>query len=168
MWWAFYLFSVGSGAEWLNWSIAGAVFLTVLFTVPGAPHLRRDRAHCAPHLRRDRARRRHICAGSGLCAGASLDVTEALSSRKYAAYPEYQRRVSRFFPWPPAPSVAAGSSAAKARTRAASPAKSKPDTKAEKVVTPAKPKARARSTSPASTAKSPNSKSPARSRAKAK
>ena len=157
MWWAFYLFSVGSGAEWLNWSIAGAVFLTLLFTVPGAPHLRRDRA-----------RRRHICAGSGLCAGASLDVTEALSSRKYAAYPEYQQRVSRFFPWPPAPSVAAGSSAAKARARAASPAKSKPDTKAEKVVSPAKPKSRARSTSPASTAKSPNSKSPARSRAKAK
>ena len=31
---------------------------------------------------------------------ASLDVTEALSSRKYAAYEEYQQRVSRFFPWP--------------------------------------------------------------------
>merc|ERR1712136_54341 len=32
---------------------------------------------------------------------ASLDVTETLSSRKYKAYPEYQRRVSRFIPWPP-------------------------------------------------------------------
>jgi len=28
-------------------------------------------------------------------------VTEALSSRKYAAYPEYQAKVSRFFPWFP-------------------------------------------------------------------
>ena len=33
--------------------------------------------------------------------GASLDLTEMLSSRKYAAYPEYQARVSRFFPWWP-------------------------------------------------------------------
>ena len=33
--------------------------------------------------------------------GASLDVTEALSSRKYPAYERYQERVSRFFPWPP-------------------------------------------------------------------
>ena len=38
--------------------------------------------------------------------GASLDVTEALSSRKYAAFPEYQARVSRFFPWFPAQGVA--------------------------------------------------------------
>jgi hypothetical protein len=37
---------------------------------------------------------------------ASLDVTEALSSRKYPAYPEYQARVSRFFPLPPAPTGA--------------------------------------------------------------
>ena len=29
----------------------------------------------------------------------SLDVTEALSSRKYARYTEYQSRVSRFVPW---------------------------------------------------------------------
>lgn len=34
---------------------------------------------------------------------ASADVTETLSSRKYAAYPEYQRRVSRFLPLPPRP-----------------------------------------------------------------
>ena len=33
--------------------------------------------------------------------GASLDVTEALSSSKYPAYVEYQRRVSRFVPWFP-------------------------------------------------------------------
>lgn len=33
---------------------------------------------------------------------ASLDLTEALSSRKYPAYPEYQARVSRFVPWFPA------------------------------------------------------------------
>jgi len=32
---------------------------------------------------------------------ASLDVTEALSSRKYPRYAEYQRRVSRFVPLPP-------------------------------------------------------------------
>ena len=34
---------------------------------------------------------------------ASLDTTEVLSSRKYAAYAEYQRTVSRFFPLPPKP-----------------------------------------------------------------
>jgi steroid 5-alpha reductase family enzyme len=33
--------------------------------------------------------------------GASIDVTEALSSRKYPLYPEYQARVSRFVPWFP-------------------------------------------------------------------
>jgi len=33
--------------------------------------------------------------------GASVDVTEALSSRKYPAYPDYQARVSRFVPWFP-------------------------------------------------------------------
>ena len=32
---------------------------------------------------------------------ASLDTTEALSSRKYAAYADYQKRVSRFVPLPP-------------------------------------------------------------------
>ena len=32
---------------------------------------------------------------------ASLDVTETLSSRKYPAFADYQRRVSRFFPLPP-------------------------------------------------------------------
>lgn len=43
--------------------------------------------------------------------GASLDLTEALSSRKYSAYAEYQQRVSRFIPWPPSagsPGAAAG------------------------------------------------------------
>jgi steroid 5-alpha reductase family enzyme len=34
---------------------------------------------------------------------ASLDVTEVLSSRKYAEYADYQRTVSRFFPLPPLP-----------------------------------------------------------------
>lgn len=33
--------------------------------------------------------------------GASLDVTEKLSSAKYPAYKEYQQRVSRFVPWFP-------------------------------------------------------------------
>ena len=33
--------------------------------------------------------------------GASVDVTEALSSRKYKAYADYQARVSRFVPWFP-------------------------------------------------------------------
>jgi len=40
-------------------------------------------------------------AGLFVPPGASLDVTEALSSRKYPAYAEYQQRVSRFFPWFP-------------------------------------------------------------------
>jgi len=34
--------------------------------------------------------------------GASLDLTEYLSSRKYPNYHEYQKRTSRFFPWFPA------------------------------------------------------------------
>ena len=38
--------------------------------------------------------------------GASLDVTEALSSRKYPAYAAYQARVSRFVPWFPRKSPA--------------------------------------------------------------
>ena len=33
--------------------------------------------------------------------GASLDVTESLSSRKYVHYTEYQANVSRFIPLPP-------------------------------------------------------------------
>eukprot|EP00931_Biecheleriopsis_adriatica_P040731 TRINITY_DN23336_c0_g1_i1.p1 TRINITY_DN23336_c0_g1~~TRINITY_DN23336_c0_g1_i1.p1 ORF type:complete len:337 (+),score=46.61 TRINITY_DN23336_c0_g1_i1:48-1058(+) len=33
--------------------------------------------------------------------GASLDITEALSSCKYPDYADYQRRVSKFFPLPP-------------------------------------------------------------------
>ena len=35
---------------------------------------------------------------------ASLDLTEMLSSRKYAAYYEYKARVSRFIPWCPSAS----------------------------------------------------------------
>ena len=30
--------------------------------------------------------------------GASLDTTEALSSRKYAGFPDYQAAVARFYP----------------------------------------------------------------------
>lgn len=67
MWCVFYLFSVSATGMWLNWSILGAIFLTLLFIAPGA----------------------------------SLDVSEVLSSRKYAGYPDYQRRVSRFIPWFP-------------------------------------------------------------------
>lgn len=37
---------------------------------------------------------------------ASLDTTEALSSRKYAAFADYQKRVSRFVPLPPRASAA--------------------------------------------------------------
>merc|ERR1712232_1153893 len=33
--------------------------------------------------------------------GASCDVTEMLSSKKYSCYPEYQAKVSRFVPWFP-------------------------------------------------------------------
>ncbi|KAJ3218003.1 Tetratricopeptide repeat protein 8 [Dinochytrium kinnereticum] len=31
MWWAFYLYSVGASGVWLNWTIIGAVLLTMLF-----------------------------------------------------------------------------------------------------------------------------------------
>ncbi len=31
MWWTYYLFSVAAGAGWLNWTIAGAATLTLLF-----------------------------------------------------------------------------------------------------------------------------------------
>lgn len=31
MWWTYYLFSVAAGAGWLNWTIAGAAMLTLLF-----------------------------------------------------------------------------------------------------------------------------------------
>jgi steroid 5-alpha reductase family enzyme len=31
MWWTFYLFSVAASGRWLNWSITGAVLLTLLF-----------------------------------------------------------------------------------------------------------------------------------------
>ena len=34
--------------------------------------------------------------------GASIDLTETLSSRKYEMYADYQKRVSRFIPWFPA------------------------------------------------------------------
>ena len=67
MWWAYYLFGVAASGAWVNWTLVGPVFLTMLFLPPQA----------------------------------SLDVTEALSSRKYKAYPEYQQRVSRCIPWWP-------------------------------------------------------------------
>jgi len=31
MWWVYYLFSVAAGAAWLNWTIVGAMLLTLLF-----------------------------------------------------------------------------------------------------------------------------------------
>lgn len=31
MWWSYYAFSIAAGASWLNWTIAGAVTLTLLF-----------------------------------------------------------------------------------------------------------------------------------------
>jgi steroid 5-alpha reductase family enzyme len=31
MWWTYYGFSIAAGAEWLNWTITGAVLLTLLF-----------------------------------------------------------------------------------------------------------------------------------------
>lgn len=31
MWWVYYVFSVAAGAGWLNWTVAGAVLLTLLF-----------------------------------------------------------------------------------------------------------------------------------------
>ena len=36
MWWAFYLFSIAATGELLNWTILGAVFLSLLFVPPGA------------------------------------------------------------------------------------------------------------------------------------
>jgi len=31
MWWTYYVFSIAAGATWLNWTISGAVLLTLLF-----------------------------------------------------------------------------------------------------------------------------------------
>lgn len=31
MWWVYYLFSIAAGATWLNWTVSGAVLLTLLF-----------------------------------------------------------------------------------------------------------------------------------------
>jgi steroid 5-alpha reductase family enzyme len=31
MWWAIYVFSIAASGVWLNWSIAGAILLTLLF-----------------------------------------------------------------------------------------------------------------------------------------
>jgi len=31
MWWTYYVFSIAAGAGWLNWTISGAVLLTLLF-----------------------------------------------------------------------------------------------------------------------------------------
>eukprot|EP00941_MAST-03F_sp_MAST-3F-sp1_P003156 g3156.t1 len=67
IWWCFYLFSL-SGRNFtgfVNWTIVGAIALTLLFVPPGA----------------------------------SIDLTEMLSSSKYPEYRAYQKRVSRFFPW---------------------------------------------------------------------
>ena len=36
IWWAVYLFSVSATGNWLNWTILGPVFLTLLFVPPGA------------------------------------------------------------------------------------------------------------------------------------
>eukprot|EP00438_Fugacium_kawagutii_P035818 Skav235284 [mRNA] locus=scaffold874:488684:489627:- [translate_table: standard] len=38
--------------------------------------------------------------GLFLLPGASLDITEALSSNKYPEYVNYQKRVSKYFPMP--------------------------------------------------------------------
>ena len=78
--------------------------------------------------------------------GASLDVTESLSSRKYAAYPEYQASVSRFIPLPPG---LLGSKAKQPATSTKSPQR--------------RPRSGSPKTSPARTA----SRSPARARGKA-
>ncbi|CAK0858679.1 unnamed protein product [Prorocentrum cordatum] len=34
MWWAFYVFGVAATGSWLNWTIWGPVFLSMLFLVP--------------------------------------------------------------------------------------------------------------------------------------
>ncbi len=31
MWWTYYVFSIAAGAGWLNWTITGAILLTLLF-----------------------------------------------------------------------------------------------------------------------------------------
>ncbi|CAJ1453019.1 unnamed protein product [Effrenium voratum] len=63
--------------------------------------------------------------------GASLDITEALSTSKYPEYAKYQQRVSKFFPLPSASASArapqlatakAGAPSGSARRRDASPA----------------------------------------------
>lgn len=72
MWWIFYLFSViaSNDGNFINWSLNGAVFLSMLFLLPTA----------------------------------SVDVSEYLSSKKYAEYKDYQRRVSKFIPFFPSSS----------------------------------------------------------------
>eukprot|EP00967_Tisochrysis_lutea_P046935 scaffold57111_cov31-Tisochrysis_lutea.AAC.4 len=62
------IFTVAAGCGTINWTLAGPLFLSVLFLAPKA----------------------------------SLDLTEAISSRKYTGYAHYQRTVSKFVPWPPA------------------------------------------------------------------
>lgn len=64
MWWAFYLFAVSATGRWLDWSIAGATLLTLLFQ-------------------------------------GSTALTEEITSGKYPAYADYQRRTSRLLPRPP-------------------------------------------------------------------
>ena len=61
IWVDFYLFSVAATGEWLNWTIAGAVLLIILFK-------------------------------------GSSDFSEEISAKKYPAYKDYQKRVSRFIP----------------------------------------------------------------------
>ncbi|MEY2649308.1 MAG: hypothetical protein RL282_2021 [Bacteroidota bacterium] len=61
IWVVFYLFSVAATGEWLNWTIAGAVLLIILFK-------------------------------------GSSDFSEEISAKKYPAYKDYQKRVSRFIP----------------------------------------------------------------------
>jgi steroid 5-alpha reductase family enzyme len=61
IWLSFYLFSVAATGRWVNWSLAGAVLLMLLFL-------------------------------------GSSDFSEKISSGKYPAYADYQKRVGRFFP----------------------------------------------------------------------
>jgi steroid 5-alpha reductase family enzyme len=62
IWVCFYLFSVASGGQWLNWSITGCLLLIVLFQ-------------------------------------GSSSFSEEISTGKYPEYSDYQKKVSRFFPF---------------------------------------------------------------------
>jgi len=151
LWWAFYLFSIPATGvprpprgdsshspiasrtyampgSAVNWTLAGAVFLSGMFLLPSASL---DVTEASERLLDSLSLSLAFPLTSGACASLSwwwcrvcvlflslarntqgpsrAFVTphlpflslQALSSRKYSGYPEYQARVSAFIPWFP-------------------------------------------------------------------